>query len=285
MIKKLLFLLLFTFSSLLMYSQVTTSGINGKITTVNNESLPGATIVVVHQPSGTQYGTITNNDGRFNIEGMRSGGPYSVNVSFVGYSTEKYSGITLYLGESYSLNVILKESNVDVGEIIVVGDKPSAFGTQKMGASTNINKESISLIPSLNRSLSDYTKLSPFATGGGSFVGREAYNTNITVDGANFNNNFGLSSSNIPGVSGEPISMDAIEEIQVAVAPFDVRQSNFTGAGVNAITKSGTNTFKGTAYTYYRDQDMNGTKIRDKKLTVSESSKKVYGVNLGGTNY
>jgi hypothetical protein len=265
-----------------MYSQVTTSGINGKITTVNNESLPGATIVVVHQPSGTQYGTITNNDGRFNIEGMRSGGPYSVNVSFVGYSTEKYSGITLYLGESYSLNVILKESNVDVGEIIVVGDKPSAFGTQKMGASTNINKESISLIPSLNRSLSDYTKLSPFATGGGSFVGREAYNTNITVDGANFNNNFGLSSSNMPGVSGEPISMDAIEEIQVAVAPFDVRQSNFTGAGVNAITKSGTNTFKGTAYTYYRDQDMNGTKIRDKKLTVSESSKKVYGVNLGG---
>lgn len=283
MIRKLVFIfsLLFLLVSTA-FSQVTTSSLTGKVLTIENASLPGATVLATHLPSGTKYGTITNGEGRFNIEGMRSGGPYSVDVSFVGYKTEKFSGITLFLGEAFSLNVTLKESDVAVDEVVIVGMKPSAFGTQKTGASTNINSESMSLLPSLNRNLSDYTKLSPFATGSGSYVGREAYNTNITIDGANFNNNFGLSGSNMPGVSGEPISMDAIEEIQVAVAPYDVRQSNFTGAGVNAITKSGTNTFKGTAYTYFRNQDMNGDKIRDKKLTVSESSKKVYGFNLGG---
>ena len=137
------------------------------------------------------------------------------------------------------------------------------------------------MVPSMNRTLGDYTRLSPYSTGTGSYVGREAYNTNVTVDGANFNNNFGLSGTNMPGVSGEPISMEAIEEIQVAVAPFDVRQSNFTGAGVNAITKSGTNQFKGSVYGFYRDQSFNGTKIRDTELTVSESAKKAYGFHSG----
>lgn len=264
------------------YSQVTTSGMNGKITGANNESLPGATIVAVHQPSGTQYATVSNSEGYFNIQGMRSGGPFNVEVSFVGYNKATYTDVNLSLGESFVLNVKLNESSIDVEEVIVVGIKPSEFSSDKMGAATNINAKSMELIPSLNRSLSDYTKLSTFATGSGSFVGREAYNTNVTVDGANFNNNFGLSGSSMPGVSGEPISMDAIEEIQVAVAPFDVTQSNFTGASINAVTKSGTNTFKGTAYTFYRDQDFNGKKIRDKELAVSESSKKVIGFSLGG---
>lgn len=282
MLRVYLLLLVFVMGSLSAYSQVTTSGMNGKVSGANDETLPGATVVAVHQPSGTQYGTITNNEGRFSIQGMRSGGPYSVEITFVGYNKMSFSDITLSLGESFGLNASLKEESVNVDEVIVMGARPSAFGAQKTGASSNIRSEQMDLIPSLNRSLSDYTKLSPFATGGGSFVGRESYNTNVTVDGANFNNNFGLSGSNMPGVSGEPISMDAIEEIQVAVAPFDVRQSNFTGASVNAITKSGTNTVKGSAYTYYRDQRMNGDKIRDKELTVTESSKKVYGLNLGG---
>ena len=264
------------------FAQVTTSGMNGKITGANNEPLPGATVVAVHVPSGTQYGTITNVDGRFSIQGMRTGGPYSVEVAFVGYSKASLTEINLSLGETFVLNTNLKESTLDVTEVTVIGMKPSAFSTDKMGAATNITAKNMELIPSLNRSLGDYTKLSTFATGNGSFVGREAYNTNVTVDGANFNNNFGLSSGNMPGVSGEPISMDAIEEIQVAVAPFDVTQSNFTGAGINAVTKSGTNTIKGSAYTFYRDQSFNGTKIRDKKLTVAESSKKVIGFSLGG---
>lgn len=265
-----------------LFSQVTTSGMSGRVASADNQPLPGAAVVAVHIPSGTQYATVSNVDGRYTIQGMRPGGPYKVDVSFVGYSTAKYSDITLILGESFVLNVNLRESTVDFGEVVIVGSSPSKFGAQKTGATTNIRSESMSLIPSLNRNLGDYTKLSPFSTGGGSYVGREAYMTNITVDGANFNNNFGLSGTNMPGVSGEPISMDAIEEIQVAVAPFDVRQSNFTGAGVNAITKSGTNKVKANVYTYFRNQDMNGKKIRDKELTVSESSKKVYGFNVGG---
>lgn len=264
------------------FSQVTTSGMSGRVVSQSNEPLPGAAVVAVHLPSGTQYGTITNMEGRFSLQGMRPGGPYKVEVTFVGYSKEAFTDITLLLGESFTLNVSMKESTVDVGEVMVVGAKPSAFSTEKTGAATNINSSAMSLIPSLNRSLGDYTKLSPYATGTGSYVGREAYTTNITVDGANFNNNFGLSGTNMPGISGEPISMEAIEEIQVAVAPFDVRQSNFTGAGVNAVTKSGTNQVKGTVYTYYRDENFNGTKIRDKELTVTESSKEVYGFSVGG---
>ncbi len=256
--------------------QVTTSGISGKIMG-NNESLPGAAVVAVHVPSGTQYGTTTNSDGRFSLQGMRTGGPYKVEISFVGFAKSTYSEINLSLGETFVLNTNLKESTTDVAEITVVGIKPSAFSTEKTGAATNINARAMELIPSMNRSLNDYTKLSPFATGSGSFVGRESYMTNVTVDGANFNNNFGLSGGNMPGVSGEPISMDAIEEIQVAVAPFDVTQSNFTGAGINAVTKSGTNIIKGSGYTYYRDQSFNGTKVRDIELTVSQSSKKVFG--------
>ena len=262
-------------------AQVTTSSMSGRITG-NNESLPGAAILAIHVPSGTQYGTITNSDGRFSLQGMRTGGPYKVEVSFVGYAKSTYSEINLSLGETFVLNANLKESTTEVGEVTIVGMKPSAFSNDKTGAATNINARAMELIPSMNRSLNDYTKLSPFSTGSGSFIGRESYMTNVTVDGANFNNNFGLSSGNMPGVSGEPISMDAIEEIQVAVAPYDVTQSNFTGAAINAVTKSGTNTIKGSGYTFYRDQSFNGKKVRNTELTVSQSSKKVFGFNVGG---
>lgn len=273
--------LVFTGMVLTTLGQVTTSGMSGKITG-NNESLPGAAVLAVHVPSGSQYGTITNSDGRFSLQGMRTGGPYKVEISFVGYAKSTLTEINLSLGETFVLNTNLKESTTEVAEVTVVGIKPSAFSNEKTGAATNINSRSMELIPSMNRSLGDYTKLSPFSTGGGSYVGRESYMTNVTVDGANFNNNFGLSSGNMPGVSGEPISMDAIEEIQVAVAPYDVTQSNFTGAAINAVTKSGTNTIKGSAYSFYRDQSFNGKKVRDNTLTVSQSSKKVFGFNVGG---
>ncbi|HWR99458.1 MAG TPA: TonB-dependent receptor [Prolixibacteraceae bacterium] len=262
-------------------AQVTTSGMSGRVTG-SDEALPGAAIIAVHVPSGTQYGTITNAEGRFNLQGMRTGGPYEVRISFVGFNTAVFSEINLSLGETFALNTNLKDNTMEVGEVTVIGMKPSAFSTEKTGASSNITSKTMEMIPSMNRSLGDYTKLSPFTTGGGSYVGREAYTTNVTVDGANFNNNFGLSGSSMPGVSGEPISMDAIEEIQVAVAPYDVRQSNFTGAGINAVTKSGTNTVKGSVYTFYRDQSFNGDKVGDKPLTVTNSSKKVYGFNAGG---
>jgi hypothetical protein len=281
--KRLFSMLTFLFITLLMFGQgSTTSSMSGKITDSSGSPLAGASIVATHVPSGTMYGAIVNNTGLFTIQGMRPGGPYKVEASFIGFSRKTFTDINLLLGETYTLNTELTQSSTELNEVVVVGTRPSAFNTEKMGATSNINKQDMVLVPSLNRSLGDYTKMSPYSTGSGSYVGREAYNTNVTVDGANFNNNFGLSGSNMPGVSGEPISMEAIEEIQIAVAPFDVRQSNFTGAGINAITKSGTNQFKGSVYGFYRDQSFNGKKIRDTELTVAESAKKAYGFTLGG---
>ena len=263
------------------YSQVTTSGITGKVTDANNEPLPGATVLAIHQPSGTQYGAIANSEGQFNLQGMRTGGPYLVEVSFVGYNKVKYSDITLFLGQSFVLNAALKEESVNVDEVIVVGAKPSAFGTSKTGASTNISTEQMALLPSINRSLNDFTRLSPYSGADNSFGGRDGRLNNVTIDGANFNNNFGLSTG-LPG-GGNPISLDAIDELQVTIAPFDVKQANFVGAGINAITKSGTNQFKGSAYTFQRNQDFRGNKVDGYDLGARPTeSTKTYGFTLGG---
>lgn len=263
-----------------MFAQVTTSAMNGQVLDTNKEPLPGATVVAIHQPSGTQYGTITNIEGRFNLPGMRSGGPYLVEVSYVGFSKESYSDITLYLGQTFVLNAVLKEGALELGEIMIVGKKASAFQTDKTGASTNISNQQMITMPTITRSVQDITRLSPYANGMG-FAGGDGRSTNFTVDGANFNNNFGLS-SNLPG-GGNPISLDAIEEIQVVVAPFDVRQTNFIGGGINAVTKSGTNQFKGSAYTYHTNQNLRGNKIGDVDFgDRDEESTQIYGLTLGG---
>ncbi len=262
------------------YSQVTTSGITGVVRSEQGERLPGATVVAVHEPSGTQNGTITNTEGQFNLQGMRPGGPYRIEISFVGYSKMTYTDIRLYLGEAFVLDAVLEESTVDVGEVLVVGRKASAFQTDKTGATTNISNEQMNAMPTINRSISDIARISPYANGM-SFAGGDGRSTNFTVDGANFNNNFGLG-SNLPG-GGNPISLDAIEEVQVVIAPFDVRQTNFIGGGINAITKSGTNAFKGSAYTYYTNQNMRGNKIGDVDFGErDEESRTIYGVTLGG---
>jgi hypothetical protein len=279
--KKLLLSFLMVFlTGISVYSQITTSGMSGTVSSETGEKLPGAAVLAVHVPSGTQYGTITNAEGRFDLQGMRSGGPYRVEVSFVGYSKGTYTDITLYLGESFNLNTVIKESSIDVGEVIVVGSRPSKFGTNKTGATTNISNEQMNAMPTINRSITDIARMSPY-TNGMSIAGGDGRSTNFTVDGANFNNNFGLSSS-LPG-GGTPISLDAIEEVQVVIAPFDVRQSNFIGGGINAITKSGTNKFKGSAYTYFNNQNMRGNKIGDIDFGErNEESRKIYGVTLGG---
>ncbi|MDR1936920.1 MAG: carboxypeptidase-like regulatory domain-containing protein, partial [Tannerellaceae bacterium] len=280
---KLLFVSMLLLSSAFSFSQVTTSSMSGRVTD-GTEALPGAAVRVVHESSGSVYGTVANNEGRYVIQGMRTGGPYTVEVSYLGFGDFVQKNVYLQLGETYALNVQLSESEQLLGEVVVVG-RGSRFAGDKNGSLTNVNGREMALIPTINRSIGDFTKLSPYASGTGSFGGRPAYATNITVDGANFNNNFGLNANSMPGpsaTSADPISMDAIEEMQIAVAPYDVRQSNFTGAGVNVVTKSGTNEFHGSAYLYFRNQDMNGTKIGDRELTVNNSERQVYGVTLGG---
>ena len=264
-------------------AQVTTSSMAGKVTLddANGEAVIGATVQAVHEPSGTRYATVTNVDGRFNIQGMRTGGPYAVTVSYIGYQTKTVKGVILELAETYNLSVWLSEDANELQEVLVTG-KASKFAAEKTGASTNITNVQITSMPTVNRGITELTRLSPYGGNGMSFVGSDGRLGNFTVDGANFNNNFGLS-ENLPG-GGSPISIDAIEEMQVVISPYDVRQTNFIGGGVNAITKSGTNTFKGSAYVYHKNENMQGDAIEREQITGAraKSSNTIYGFTLGG---
>ena len=262
------------------HAQVTTASLSGRIVDDKGETVIGATIVATHTPSGTVYGAVTNSDGRYVLQGMRTGGPYLVEVSCLGYQTVKFTDIRLALGETYVLDGYLNEDNESLMEAVVVATPASRFTATKTGASVNVSNEEMMSLPNSNRSISALTKLSPYASGM-SFAGADGRSTNFTVDGANMNNNFGLS-SNLPG-GGTPISLDAIEEVQLVVAPYDVRQSNFVGGGINAITKSGTNEFRGTAYTYYHDEGLRGNKIYGENLGDRQfEQNKIYGFTLGG---
>ena len=266
----------FTFSG---FAQVTTSGITGKIMDASNGPLPGATISAVHQPSGTQYATITNSDGRFSLNGMRAGGPYKVEVSFVGYNKATFTAVNLALGESFVLNAKLNEASVNVDEVIVMGSKGPVFNSEKNGSSINVGSRQIATIPTISRSINDVTKLTPQANG--NQIGGGNYRQNyITVDGAAFNNAFGIG-TNLPA-GGSPISLDAIDQISVNITPFDVRQSGFIGASVNAVTRSGTNDFIGSVYTYMNDERFKGNKVGNASFTKNSSDYQMEGFRLGG---
>ena len=266
------------FVSFAMSAQVTTSSMSGKIVDEQG-SVVGAAIIATHTPSGTQYYAVSNSEGRYAIQGMRPGGPYDVKIQMMGCETVVYQGVTLNLGEVYVQNATLKAAATALDEVVVVASA-SKFATEKTGASTSINSADMQKMPTVNRSISDLARVSPYANGM-SFAGGDGRSTNFTVDGSNFNNNFGLSDK-LPG-GGSPISVDALEEIQVVIAPYDVRQTNFIGGGINAITKSGTNTFKGSVYGYYRNQAFRGNTVAgvdcgDRKA----ESHRVLGATIGG---
>ena len=282
--KRLLFLVAVLLTlSLTAMAQITTSSMAGKVTLddANGEEVIGATVVAVHEPSGTRYTAVTNTSGRFTIQGMRTGGPYEVTISYIGFQPKTVKGIILQLAETYNLSVWLSEDATELAEVVVSG-KASKFAAEKTGAATNINSSQITNLPTVSRSITDVTRLSPYGGNGMSFAGADGRTANFTVDGANFNNNFGLS-SNLPG-GGNPISIDAIEELQVVISPYDVRQTNFIGGGVNAITKSGTNTFKGSAYIYHKNENMQGDAVKRQQIAGAreKSQTTTYGFTLGG---
>lgn len=274
-----LFMLLVGFTTAMM-AQITTSGMSGKVT-ADGEDVIGATIEVVHVPSGTKYQAVTNAKGMYAINGMRPGGPYRVKVSYIGYQSKSFDNVSLQLGQTYNLNVGLNEDAQQLGEV-VVNAKATKFTTEKTGASTNIDNQMLQSMPSVSRSITDYTRLSPYGGNGMSFAGADGRTANFTVDGADFNNNFGLSSA-LPG-GGSPISIDAIQEMQVVISPFDVRQTNFVGGGVNAITKSGTNTFRGTAYVYHQNEQMHGDAVDGEQIAGAREKDRTttWGMTLGG---
>ena len=266
----------------LAYAQVTTSSMNGRVADEKGEPVVGAAVVATHEPSGTVYGAIVNQNGQYTINGMRAGGPYKVEVSSVGYNAIVFKDVTLQLAETYNLSATLKESTEFLEQVVVIGTAKSKFSNERTGAATNIDNSQIAALPTVSRSITDVTRLSPYGGNGMSFAGADGRTANFTVDGANFNNNFGLSEK-LPG-GGSPISIDAIEEMQVVISPFDVRQTNFIGGGVNAITKSGTNTFKGTAYVYHKNENLRGDSIGGEQITGARAKDRTttYGFTLGG---
>ena len=264
------------------FAQVTTSALGGRVVDVNGEPVVGAAVIATHTPSGTVYPVITNESGRYTMNGMRAGGPYTVEISCLGFQTVTFTDLTLQLAETFALDATLNEDSEMLSEAMVIGAAASKFSAQKMGSATNISSKDITSIPTVSRSITDVTRLSPYGGNGMSFAGQDGRTANFTVDGANFNNNFGLSDG-LPG-GGSPISIDAIEEMQVVISPYDVRQTNFIGGGVNAITKSGTNTFKGSAYVYHRNENMRGNMAAGKEVAGARDKDRntTYGFTLGG---
>lgn len=262
-------------------AQVTTSSMTGIIKD-SNESLPGAGIKAVHTPSGTVYTTVTNADGRFTIGNMRIGGPYTVEISYIGYDKATITDVYLKLGDNYNLNYTLSNTSTNLTAVTITGTK-NKFVQEKTGASTSVSSRELSVLPTISRSITDFTRLTPQASGN-NFGGRDGRYNNIQIDGANLNNNFGLSTDPLPGGGAQPISIDSYEQISINIAPYDVRQAGFTGANISAVTKSGTNTFKGTAYGLYRDQSFIGTKVQSADISKSivDSKSKTYGLSLGG---
>lgn len=270
-------------SSLGLYGQVTTSSLSGKVTDAKGEALPGSAVVAVHVPSGTQYATFTDNSGNFRIQNMRIGGPYKVDMSFIGYSKSSYTEIFLKLGETYVQNGTLNESTTNLQEIVVTAVlKNSVLSSERSGTQTNVSSRELVSLPTISRSITDFTKYTPQAQGN-SFGGRDGRFNTITVDGAAFNNNFGLSSNPLPGGNAQPISLDAIEEISVNIAPYDVRMSQFTGASINAVTRSGDNEFKASVYTYIRPKSFTGNTVDGNPVTgANDRSSQNVGGRIGG---
>ena len=262
-------------------AQVTTSALSGVVTDENQQAMIGATITALHTPSGTKYNAVTNMDGRYTIQGMRPGGPYTVSVSYIGYEPRSIEGVTLQLAETSNLDFDLSVDANALGEVVVTA-AATKFRAEKTGAATNINSAQITNLPTVSRSLTDITRLSPYGGNGMSFAGTDGRTANFTVDGANFNNNFGLSDK-LPG-GGNPISIEAIEELQVVISPYDVRQTNFIGGGVNAITKSGTNKFRGSAYVFHHNENMRGDAVERTQISGARDKDQVttIGATLGG---
>jgi len=270
------------------FSQVTTSEINGKVTDTKGEVLIGANVVAVHTPSGSQYGTITNQKGWYSIQGMRVGGPYKIVISYMGFTNTVFENVQLSLGESSNFNASLKETSEQLGEV-VINAVPGQKNTSG-GAASNFKQSQIASTPTVDRSIYDVAKLSPLVAttkvGGISIAGSNNRYNSFQIDGMVSNDVFGLAGSGTNGgqTGANPISLDAIQEIQVLISPFDVRQGGFTGGGINAITKSGTNQFHGSVYGYFNNQNMYGkwSQVLDSTVKLKEQSTKTYGFSLGG---
>ncbi len=252
----------FAASSGLHAQGVTTGALNGIVSDANGEALPGANVVAVHEPTGTQYGTAVRTAGVFTIPNVRIGGPYTISASFIGFKTQVQENVYVSLGQNLRVDFTLAEEAIQMSAIQVTAEQDEILNSDRTGAATTVSAEQVALLPSIKRSTRDLTRLDPRSDGNMSFGGRNWLFNNISVDGSYFNNPFGLDDPAPGGQSNaEPVPFDAVEQVQVSVAPFDVREGGFTGANINTVTKSGTNVFKGSAYSFIRNEDLQGNTV------------------------
>ena len=264
-------------------AQVTSSSMSGKITDANGP-VAGAVITAVHTPSGTQYWAVSDNSGNYRINAILPGGPYTVSVELLGYHNVKEEGIYASLAETAVLNYSLTEDAVVLTEAVVVADSnESGMNIRRSGAGTSISNRTMSNVPTVSRSMNDVMSLTPqassttsgFTVGGGNYRG-----SSVTVDGAAFNNAFGIG-QNLPA-GGSPISLDALEQMNINITPFDVRQSGFQGGAINAVTKSGSNLFHASVYNYYTSEAVKGYKTAEGEISKTKNLNNTVGFTVGG---
>ncbi|GAC1650421.1 MAG: carboxypeptidase regulatory-like domain-containing protein [Gemmatimonadaceae bacterium] len=262
---------------------VTTASIKGVVAGPGG-ILPGAQVTAVHEPSGTTYQATTRSDGRFTLPGLRVGGPYSVTARLIGYEPKTLQDISLTLGETSDLAIAMTRTAVTLSEVTVTSTA-GVINSGRTGAATTVSRTALEALPTIGRTISDFTRLTPQFSStptGPSFGGQDTRFNNITVDGSYFNNSFGLSGQPGGRTGVAPIPLDAIDQIQVNIAPYDVRQGNFVGAGVNAVTKSGTNEFQGSIYYLTRNQRFVGTKAADVAFNPGTFTFVQHGARVGG---
>jgi len=283
-----LFVLLLVFAGFNVNAQVTTSSVNGKVRDAKGIAIPGASVLIVHVPTGTKYGAMTSNEGAFRINNLNPGGPYKITVSYIGYAKQEKENVSLSLGADQRLDFILTDEGQQLAEVVVAGTR----GGTKTGTGTRIGEEQIKTLPTVSRSLTDVTRLTPQGSKDNSFVGTNFRYNNVTIDGAINNDAIGFSpslggqsgSSGMPGSSTRtnPVSLDAIQDVQVLLAPYDVKIGNFTGGSVNAVTRSGTNDVTGSVYGYGRNASLIGrNKIGDNSKEPSAFHDYQTGFRLG----
>jgi outer membrane receptor for ferrienterochelin and colicin len=280
-LKKLMLLVVMFTLSFAAKAQETTSEIQG-IVLEGKLAVPGATVIAIHQPTGTKYGTTTRIDGRYNLPNLKIGGPYVVTVSFVGLKTSTQDGITLLLGQTYKANFAMVEQVTSLNEVVVTSGQSKVFNSSRNGSQEIINRKLIETVPNVNRSWKDLVKLVP-SQNNLSFGGVSSQLNNVTLDGANFNNSFGLGDGTLGGQTGaQPISLDAIEQIQVNVSPFDVKYGGFAGGSINTVTRSGKNQAFGSAYQFFKNKDLQGYKVGDITMPEQPFTYDLKGFTAGG---